>query len=148
MACDPFSFGALSNHLPHIVGKPHAPRSSGTVTMRLSQGFVVWVWFQESNLVIKVLLLTITIFLSQDYMTLISKVMLTFSLWVILFHFEHEMNSWLWSIGSLQLTIGQEPLELLLVCVLNMVLPLATLLENSGGGSRSPLPCVLSITAI
>lgn len=93
------------------------------------------------------LLLTITIFLSQDYMTLISKVMLTFSLWVILFHFEHEMNSWLWSIGSLQLTIGQEPLELLLVCVLNMVLPLATLLENSGSG-RSPLPCVLSITAI
>lgn len=68
----PFSWGALSNHLAPAGGRPHATRSSGTVMMSLSLGLIVRVGFQERNLVSGMLLLTVPIFLSQDYMRLIS----------------------------------------------------------------------------
>ena len=130
MVSDPSSLEIPSCHLLHTGGWPHTPRGSGTMTMGLPQGFVVRVSFEGSNLLSGVLLLTITIFLSQDYIRFIPRTVLTPWFWVTLSQAECEMNSRFWSIDSLQLTGGQEPLVLLFICVLNTVLPLVNTIRG------------------
>lgn len=125
MVSDPSSLKIPSCHLLHTGGWPHTPRGSGTAPGVCSQG-LIW----RKYLVSGVLLLTITIFLSQDYIRFIPRTVLTPWFWVTLSQAEREMNSRFWSIDSLQLTVGQEPLVLLFICVLNMVLPLVNTIRG------------------
>lgn len=96
--------------------------------------------FRKASLVNRMLLLTTTIFLSQDYMRSVSEIVLIFWFWVMLIHVEDDMNSGLWSTGSLQVTLGKEPLG-----------PLLSVSEYGAASGRrerwwqqKSLPCVLS----